>query len=46
MKMVEAIVRMLGCLSLFLTFSAADLHWDSLVRYLLRYEEWKAALSD
>ena len=26
MKMVEAMVRMLGCPSLFLTFSAADLH--------------------
>jgi ATP-dependent DNA helicase PIF1 len=37
---------MLGCPSLFLTFSAANLHWDSLVRHLPRYEEWKAALSD
>jgi ATP-dependent DNA helicase PIF1 len=46
MKMVEAMVRMLGCPSLFLTFSAADLHWNSLMRHLPRYEEWKAAPSD
>jgi hypothetical protein len=46
MEMVEAMVRMLSCLSLFLTFSAADLHWDSLMRHLPRYEEWKAALID
>jgi hypothetical protein len=39
MKIVEAMVRMLGCPSLFLTFSAADLHWDSLMRHLPRYEE-------
>jgi hypothetical protein len=36
---VEAIVRMLSCLSLFLTFSAANLYWDSLMRHLPRYEE-------
>ncbi|CAA9956395.1 Helitron helicase domain protein [Pyrenophora teres f. maculata] len=46
MKMVEAMVRMLGCPSLFLTFSAADLHWDSLMQHMPRYEEWKAASSD
>jgi ATP-dependent DNA helicase PIF1 len=39
-------VRMLDCPSLFLTFSAADLHWDSLMRHIPRYEEWKAAPSD
>jgi hypothetical protein len=32
-------VRMLGCLSLFLAFSAADLYEDSLMPYLPRYEE-------
>jgi helitron helicase-like protein len=26
---------------LFLTFSAADYHWDSLQRHMPRYEEWK-----
>jgi ATP-dependent DNA helicase PIF1 len=46
MKMVESMVRMLGCPNLFLTFSAADLHWDSLMRHLPRYDEWKAAPSD
>ncbi|CAE6994928.1 ATP-dependent DNA helicase PIF1 [Pyrenophora teres f. teres] len=46
MKMVEAMVRMLGRPSLFLTFSAADLHWDSLMQHMPRYEEWKAASSD
>jgi hypothetical protein len=39
MKMVESIVRMLRCPNLFLTFSAADLHWDSLMRHLPRYDE-------
>jgi ATP-dependent DNA helicase PIF1 len=45
MKMVESMVRMLGCPHLFLTFSAADLHWDSLMQHMPRYDEWKATTS-
>ena len=40
---LQAMVRNLDCPDLFLTFSAADLHWDSLQRHMSRYEEWKPA---
>jgi hypothetical protein len=36
-------VEMLEPAHLFVTFSAADLHWDDLMRYLPRYDDWKAA---
>ncbi|KOS41326.1 hypothetical protein ACN38_g7791 [Penicillium nordicum] len=36
-------VRMLGPAHLFVPFSAADLHWDDLMRHLPRYEDWKTA---
>ena len=34
---------MLGPAHLFVPFSAADLHWDDLMRHLPRYEDWKTA---
>jgi ATP-dependent DNA helicase PIF1 len=40
---LEAHVYALKCPSLFMTFSPADLHWDSLARHMPRYEEWKTA---
>ena len=36
----NAFVKCLGSPHLFLTLSAADLHWDHLMRNLPRYEEW------
>ncbi|CAG9980512.1 unnamed protein product, partial [Clonostachys byssicola] len=39
-------VRGLGCPSTFLTFSAADIHWDSLQKHLPRYDEWRGAPRD
>jgi hypothetical protein len=40
MKCLEAMVRQLLCPSLFVTFSAADYHWDSLMRLLPNYQHW------
>lgn len=40
---LEAYVRGLGCPGVFLTFSAADLHWDSLQQHFPRYDEWLEA---
>ena len=37
---LEAYVRFLKCTLLFVTSSAADLHWDSLHRCMPRYQEW------
>ena len=38
---LQAMVRTLGCPDLFVTFSAADLHWDSFFANLPEYTEWK-----
>jgi hypothetical protein len=40
---LESFVRALGCPALFLTFSAADLHWNSLQRHMPRYAAFCAA---
>ena len=40
---LQAMVRTLGCPDLFVTFSAADLHWDSFFANLPEYTEWKRA---
>ncbi|KAG6298550.1 hypothetical protein E4U09_000745, partial [Claviceps aff. purpurea] len=40
---LEAYVRALGTPSLFMTASAADLHWPSLLRYSDDYNAWKNA---
>ncbi|KAG5942821.1 hypothetical protein E4U60_007065 [Claviceps pazoutovae] len=40
---LDAMVRTLGCPALFLTFSAADLHWQDLARLMPRYDEWCSA---
>ena len=42
-QQLEAYVHGLGCPGTFLTFSAADLHWDSLQRLMPRYHEWQQA---
>lgn len=36
-------IHYMGRPDLFLTFSAADYHWDSLMKHMPRYEEWKEA---
>ena len=36
-------VRCIGCPDLFITFSAADIHWDSFFRFFPEYEQWKNA---
>ncbi|OXV12219.1 hypothetical protein Egran_00019, partial [Elaphomyces granulatus] len=36
-------VRQLRSPHLYLTFSAADYHWESLMRHLPRYQEWLGA---
>ncbi|KAM4067753.1 ATP-dependent DNA helicase PIF1 [Hirsutella rhossiliensis] len=40
---LEALVHGLTCPGVFLTFSAADLHWDSLQRHMPSYVEWREA---
>jgi len=40
MKSLESIVRQLGCSHLFLTFSAADYHWESLMRHMPQHDGW------
>ena len=40
---LQAMVRCLGCPDLFVTFSAADLHWDSFFAFLREYSAWKQA---
>ncbi|KAF5967346.1 ATP-dependent DNA helicase PIF1 [Fusarium bulbicola] len=40
---LEAFVQGLGCPGIFLTFSAADLHRESLQRHMPRYEDWQDA---
>lgn len=37
---LEAMVRSLGSAHLFVTFSAADLHWPDLKRHFPQYDEW------
>ncbi|KAJ3459135.1 hypothetical protein MRS44_015208 [Fusarium solani] len=39
---LEAYVHGLGCPGVFLTFSLADLHWDSFARVMPHYDEWLA----
>jgi ATP-dependent DNA helicase PIF1 len=43
---LESYVDALGCPDLFMTFSAADYHWDDLMRLFPYYEEWRAAVPD
>lgn len=43
---LDAMVHGLGTPNVFMTFSAADLHWDSLARHMPRYEEWKTATTE
>jgi Helitron helicase-like domain at N-terminus len=40
---LETYVKNIGCPAVFLTFSAADYHWDSLMVHLLgdKYESWR-----
>ena len=40
---LEGFVRNLGPAHLFVTLSAADLHWDDLMRHLPQYEAWQTA---
>ncbi|KAF5578398.1 ATP-dependent DNA helicase PIF1 [Fusarium pseudoanthophilum] len=40
---LEAYVHGLGCPGIFLTFSAADLHWESLHRHMPEYTNWQNA---
>lgn len=40
---LQAMCHALKCPAIFLTFSAADLHWESLQRLMPNYDEWKAA---
>jgi hypothetical protein len=40
-RQLEAMVKNIGPGHLFITFSAADLHWDDLMRHLPNYQEWK-----
>ncbi|CVL09016.1 uncharacterized protein FMAN_14288 [Fusarium mangiferae] len=40
---LEAYVHGLGCPGIFLTFSAAYLHWESLQLHMPRYEDWQNA---
>ncbi|KAF4952454.1 hypothetical protein FSARC_12626 [Fusarium sarcochroum] len=40
---LEAYVHRLGCPGIFLTFSTADLHWESLQQHMHRYVEWQNA---
>ena len=38
---LQAMVRNVRCPDLFITFSAADLHWDSFFSSLSEYDSWK-----
>jgi len=38
-NMLDSMVRQLGCPHLFITFSAADQHWDSLLRHMPQYQD-------
>ncbi|EFZ03292.1 DNA helicase PIF1, ATP-dependent [Metarhizium robertsii ARSEF 23] len=40
---LEAYAYNLGCPGAFITFSPADLHWQSLYQHMPRYDEWLAA---
>lgn len=40
---LQAMCYALGAPRLFLTFSAADLHWESLAKIMPRYDEWLRA---
>jgi ATP-dependent DNA helicase PIF1 len=42
-KVLEPMVQQLGCPNLFVTLSAADMHWDSLMELFPDYEEWLIA---
>lgn len=42
-QQLESYVHGLGCPGMFMTFSAADLHWDCLQRNMPRYDDWLAA---
>ena len=41
---LQAMVRNVGCPDLFITFSAADLHWGSFFSHLSEYDSWKEAV--
>ena len=41
---LQAMVRNVGCPDLFITFSAADLHWDSFFSHSSEYDSWKEAV--
>ncbi|KAG6173755.1 hypothetical protein E4U51_004432 [Claviceps purpurea] len=43
---LAALVRGLGCPALFMTFSAADLHWESLAKLMPDYEAWAAGTNE
>ncbi|KAJ5183745.1 hypothetical protein N7492_001361 [Penicillium capsulatum] len=38
-----AYIKNLGAAHFFLTLSAADLHWDDLMRWMPNYDDWRAA---
>lgn len=40
---LEAMVRAIGCPGTFLTFSAADHHWESLQRHMPYFNEWQTS---
>ncbi|KAI1206649.1 uncharacterized protein F4807DRAFT_463595 [Annulohypoxylon truncatum] len=43
---LDAQVEALGCPSVFFTLSPVDLQWESLMRLMLRYDEWLAVNND
>lgn len=38
---LNAMINQVGCAHIFLTLSAADLHWADLMRYLPYFEQWE-----
>ncbi|EED14664.1 conserved hypothetical protein [Talaromyces stipitatus ATCC 10500] len=44
-QQLKAMVHNLGPAHLFLTLSAADLHWDDLMKLMPRYQEWQQGTS-
>ncbi|KAJ5377349.1 uncharacterized protein N7496_004758 [Penicillium cataractarum] len=42
---LQAMVQLLGAAHIFVTHSAADLHWDDLMRHLPRYQEWLKSIT-
>lgn len=43
---LDSVVDARGCPNLFVTFSAADNHWESLHRHMPRYDEWRNGTND